>query len=230
MISFELIDIVGWEAAIRGMRNPMNSWDKSDSGYGPVPGVYKVGPNDLKLMRNLYKASLDNNFAHRKFLRQIMISFDITAPLYWWKEFDTYKVGTTANSTSTMHKIHSKEFTRDDFSHEHLMYTSLITLDKTIDELNFWRDIYLNGGSSDEDPTGQTRRIFEPKDKEVWWQLIQLLPSTFNQTRTITMNYENAVSIIKQRTGHKLDEWRIFVKFLNDLPHLEEIITLEDEE
>lgn len=243
MIKIDKLEVWGWEHTIRGMRNPMNSWDKSDSKwvkdvYNDTTPRYDLGPNDLKLMRNLYKASLDNNFAHRKFLRQIMISFDITAPLYWWKEFDTYKVGTTANSTSTMHKIHSKEFNIDDFSHEHMFgdfdpipyktdsdancelltsgpisITSGSCMMIMISLLNFYREKFL-----------------ETKDKEYWWQMIQLLPSSYNQTRTVTMNYENAVSMIKQRTGHKLDEWRIFVKFLKDLPHLEEIITLEDEE
>ena len=224
MIKVEDIEVWGWKHAIRGMRKAMNSEARSDSWFDPDNSErFRIGNNDMKLMHNLYVASLSNNFAHRKFMRQISVSMDITAPFYWWKQADTYKIGTVANSQSTMHKIHAKEFTRDDFSHEHLMNTSLKILDLTIEELNRWRGIYLNGGSSDEDPTGQTRRIFEPKDKEAWWQLIQLLPSTYNQTRTVTLNYEVALTMITQRTGHKLDEWKQFVAILSKLPYLEEI-------
>ena len=206
MIKVENIDVWGFEHAIRGMRNPMNSWDKSDSGYG-IDGededVFVVGKNDLDLMKRLYKAGTE----HRKYLRQIFVSMDITAPLYWWKEFDTYKVGTVANSCSTMHKIHSKEFELDDFSHEHLCGASIDHIEMLIDWLNDCRKSYV-----------------EQKHKEDWWQLIQLLPSSYNQRRTITMNYENAITIIKQRTGHKLTEWNEFVRILGLLPYIHEIM------
>lgn len=214
MIKVENIEVWGFKHAIRGMRNPMNSWDKSDSikcyanenCYGICKNNkcgWHIGRNDLDLMRRLYKAGTE----HRKYLRQIFVSMDITAPLYWWKEFDTYKVGTVANSCSTMHKIHSKEFELDDFSHEHLFESSISVLDKVIDELNEWRAFYL-----------------ESKNKKEWWQLIQLLPSSYNQRRTVTMNYENVMTIIRQRTGHKLDEWNQFVETLKGLPYVEEIM------
>ena len=213
MIKVDKIEVFNFEGAIRGMRNPLNSWDKSDSrGSGHyINGEFSfdLGDNDLDLMRRLYKAGTE----HRKYLRQIFVSMDITAPLYWWKEFDTYKVGTVANSCSTMHKIVAKEFTLDDFSHEHLKVSSTDVLTATITELNDWRYIYLNG-------SGWCGR----HDKEVWWQLIQLLPSSYNQKRTITMNYENVITMIKQRTGHKLDEWREFVIILSQLPYLNEIV------
>ena len=206
MIKVEKIEIWGFEHAIRGMRNPKNSWDKSDSGYG-IDGedddVYLVGPNDLDLMRRLYQAGPE----HRKLFRQIFISMDITAPLYWWKEFDTYKIGTTADSCSTMHKIGAKEFELDDFSHEHLHNMFMYQLKDTIIVLNHARTKYL-----------------ESKDKDYWWQMIQLLPSSYNQKRTVTMNYENTVTMIRQRTGHKLDEWRNFVGILKDLPYVREIM------
>jgi len=217
MIKVEKIDVWGFEHAIRGMRNPMNSWDKSDSKYiwdesdGKwdacewVETNFEVGKNDLTLMRRLYKAGTE----HRKYLRQIFVSMDITAPLYWWKEFDTYKVGTVANSCSTMHKIAAKEFELDDFSHEHLSYEDncLYFLGQTVDVLNQCRDLYL-----------------ETKDKKWWWQMIQLLPSSYNQKRTVTFTYENVVTMIRQRTGHKLDEWRNFVEILHGLPYVAEII------
>ena len=216
MIKVENIDVWGIEHAIRGMRNPMNSWDKSDSKwcydreittYGDNVDLtvyaYEVGPNDLDLMKRLYKAGTE----HRKYLRQIFVSMDITAPLYWWKEFDTYKVGTVANSCSTMHKIAAKEFELDDFSHEHLHDMFIYQLKDTIIVLNNARNKYL-----------------DTEDKDYWWQLIQLLPSSYNQKRTITMNYENVITMIKQRTGHKLDEWRDFVNKLIELPYIEEII------
>ena len=223
MIKIENIGVGGFEHAIRGMRNPLNSWDKSDSfscnvnlcssckqnhnghcSYSNEPDGFHVGENDLALMKRLYKAGTE----HRKYLRQIFVSVDITAPLYWWKEFDTYKVGTVANSCSTMHKIAAKEFELDDFSHEHLSYEDncLYFLGQTVDVLNQCRDLYL-----------------ETKDKKWWWQLIQLLPSSYNQRRTITMNYENVVTMIKQRTGHKLDEWNDFVEILKELPYIKEI-------
>ena len=196
MIQVEKIEVWGFEHAIRGMRNPMNSWDKSDS------TTAVIGTNDLDLMKRLYKAGTE----HRKYLRQIFVSMDITAPLYWWKEFDTYKVGTVANSCSTMHKIAAKKFELDDFSVEHLTGHSIDILSLLIGDLNVFRNVYL-----------------QTKDKKEWWQMIQLLPSSYNQKRTVTMNYENAISMIRQRTGHKLDEWNEFVKILENLPYIKEI-------
>lgn len=212
MIKVENIDTWGFEHAIRGMRNPLNSWNKSDSRHANKldsqtiqdmrEGMFILGENDLDLMRRLYKAGTE----HRKFLRQIFLSMDITAPLYWWKEFDTYKVGTVANSCSTMHKIAEKEFELDDFSHEHLYSDELEHLKETIRLLNGDRELYLDS-----------------KKKDDWWQLIQLLPSSYNQRRTVTMNYENVMSMINQRTGHKLDEWNTFVDILKSLPYIKEI-------
>lgn len=221
MIKVKNIAVSGWEAAIRGMRNPLNSWDKSDTYYecekegcSCIFGDAIIGPNDLNLMKKLYNAGTE----HRKYLRMIIVTMDITAPLYWWKEFDTYKVGTVANSCSTMHKIHDKEFTIDDFSHEHL-------LDREDEKLNwgehvplFWLEhliIILNENR---------KKFLETKDKIFWWQLIQLLPSSYNQRRTVQMNYENVVTMIKHRTDHKLDEWQEFVKILKELPHIKEIV------
>lgn len=197
MISVTNPEVFGWKAAIRGMRNPMNSWDKSDSFEDQ--GDFIVGPNDMKLMWQLIRSGAE----HRKFLRMIHAQMDVTAPLYWWKEFDTYKVGTVANSCSTMHKIHSKVFVLDDFSHEHLTGKSLEVLQSTIDRLNFCREVYL-----------------KDKDKDLWWQMIQLLPSSYNQKRTIDMNYEVCRIIIHQRTGHKLDEWNQFVDALKNLDYM----------
>lgn len=216
MIKVENIDVWGFKHAIRGMRNPMNSWDKSDSGYqirgdnfinvtkqqDYVNQDYIIGKNDLDLMKRLYKAGTE----HRKYLRQIFVSLDITAPLYWWKEMDQYRINVTTNSCSTMHKIAAKEFELDDFSHEHLFESSISVLNKVIDELNEWRAFY-----------------FESKNKKEWWQMIQLLPSSYNQRRTVTMNYENVMSIIKQRAGHKLTEWNQFVETLKELPYIKEI-------
>lgn len=213
MIKIENTEVVGWEAAIRGMRNPLNSWGKSDSVKCYVnancPGICKnnvsgicIGPNDLDLMKRLRNAGTD----HRKFMRMITVYVDITAPLYWWKEFDTYKVGTVANSCSTMHKIHAKEFTLDDFSHEHL-YLPLQDLRPTIDLLNTYRERYL-----------------ETKDKSDWWQLIQLLPSSYNQRRTVMLNYEVLANIYKSRRNHKLDEWHVFCEWIENLPYSEFII------
>ena len=202
MIKVEKIKVWGFEHAIRGMRNPMNSWDKSDSLFYNDEARF-IGKNDLDLMRRLYQAGPE----HRKFFRQIVVSMDITAPLYWWKEFDTYKIGTTADSCSTMHKIHAKEFELDDFSHEHLHNMFIYQLKDTIIVLNHARTKYL-----------------ESKDKDYWWQMIQLLPSSYNQKRTVTMNYENVVTMIRQRTGHKLDEWNDFVALLHGLPYVAEII------
>lgn len=210
MIKIENTEAVGWEAAIRGMRNPLNSWGKSDSVKCYVnancPGICKnnvsgicIGPNDLDLMKRLRNAGTD----HRKFMRMITVYVDVTAPLYWWKEFDTYKVGTVANSCSTMHKIHAKEFTLDDFSHEHL-YLPLQDLRPTIDLLNTYRERYL-----------------ETKDKSDWWQLIQLLPSSYNQRRTVMLNYEVLANIYKSRRNHKLDEWHVFCEWIENLPYSE---------
>ena len=201
MIKVENIDTWGFDHAIRGMRNPLNSWDKSDS-YIELCDVI-VGDADLALMHKLYKSGDE----HRKYLRQIFVSMDIVAPLYWWKEFDTYKVGTVANSCSTMHKIHDKEFTLDDFSVEHLDGWSLEHFIDTLNLLNKYRYDFI-----------------ETKNKSDWWQMIQLLPSSYNQKRTITMNYENAVNMIRQRENHKLDEWRDFVKELQQLPYIKQIM------
>ena len=200
MIKVEKIDVWGFEHSIRGMRNPKNSWDRSDSYFEDTIDVnskaYSIGKNDLDLMRRLYKAGTE----HRKYLRQIFVSMDITAPLYWWKEFDTYKVGTVANSCSTMHKIAAKEFELDDFSHEHLLNESIELFKTTIDSLNQWRNKYIIASKID-DIVGAD---LLPSKKTLWWQMIQLLPSSYNQKRTITMNYENVVTMIRQRTGHKL--------------------------
>lgn len=217
MIEFEHPEVWGWEHAIRGMRNPLNSWDKSDSSFnydveattaGDEEPQYihidaMIGYNDLDLMRRLIRAGS----SHRKFLRQIFVSVDITAPRYWWAEFDTYKVGTTANSCSTMHKIAAKEFTLDDFSHEHLIPRALDALQATVDALNTYRSDYI-----------------QTKDKIAWWQLIQLLPQSYNQKRTITMTYENLLNMVSQRRGHKLDEWHDFCDWVFTLPYAEELL------
>ena len=207
MIKIENTEVFGFEAAIRGARNPMNSWARSDSGFEETASgetVYKLGENDKDLMTRLVKAGNE----HRKFMRQIVIWTDITAPLYWWKEYDTYKVGTVANSCSTMHKLTYKPFERDDFSHDHLSETGLEALDSLIVTLNKLRDRYL-----------------ENKDKQDWWDMIQLLPSSYNQRRTVSLNYENALSIYRQRRGHKLDEWHVFRHWVEGLPCAEELIT-----
>lgn len=202
MIKIEHIDVVGWEHAVRGMRNPMNSWDKSDSGY--VDGAFLLGPADLGLMHRLYTGGTE----HRKYMRMIVVYMDVTAPLYWWKEFDTYKVGTVANSCSTMHKIHSRPLTLDDFSTDHLNAYVKAALEGVIDDLNVYRWKFL-----------------DTTNKEHWWQMIQLLPTSYNQRRTVMMNYEVASTIIRQRTGHELDEWHVMVDTLNDLPYMQEIVT-----
>ena len=201
MINIELLEMSGIGSAIKGMRNPMNSWDKCDSYYvWPDDEEFHIGPNDRDLMMKLRNAGTD----HRKFMRMIVVYANITAPLYWWKEFDTYKVGTVANSCSTMHKLTEKEFTLDDFSHEHLTNRSLEILEDTIEILNKYRDLYLNGGedyfadADDED--------YEPKDKKMWWQMIQLLPSSYNQKRTVMLNYEVLANMYESRKNHKLDE------------------------
>lgn len=225
MIKFENTEVVGWESAIRGMRNSMNSWEKSDSGWSPdwPRNNYifvdedtdnylelAIGPNDQKLMTALRNAGTD----HRKFMRMITVYVDITAPLYWWKEFDTYKVGTVANSCSTMHKIADKEFTLEDFSCEHLIsdeaipcrvYSAKSMMEATVNNLNTFRKLYL-----------------ETQDKKYWWQMIQLLPSSYNQRRTVMLNYEVIANIYKSRKNHKLDEWSFgFIEWIRSLPYSE---------
>ena len=247
MLKVENVEVLGWEHAIRGMRNPMNSWENSDSGschadlmrdcntcvhkdtgYDVCFSHFDIGPNDYKLMSTLRKAGTD----HRKFMRMITVYVDITAPLYWWKEFDTYKVGTVANSCSTMHKIHAKEFTLEDFSYEHLnnepyhrewiesavvdedvtsphkvWATPLDILKYTIEMLNAYRLQYL-----------------ETKNKNDWWQMIQLLPSSYNQKRTVMLNYEVLANIYNSRKGHRLDEWKTMLDWIEELPYAELII------
>lgn len=228
MIKLENTEIIGWESAIRGMRNPMNSWDKSDSGWfsseddmgvdyaqynshSDPSELYVVGHNDENLMKRLRNAGTD----HRKFMRMIIVYVDITAPLYWWKEFDTYKIGTVANSCSTMHKIADKEFTFDDFSHEklinsmcmeiqeqHIRLSPMQTLATMIECLNAYRDLYL-----------------QTKDKKYWWQLIQLLPSSYNQRRTVMLNYEVLANMYRSRKNHKLDEWHVLCNWVKALPY-----------
>lgn len=247
MLKVENIEVTGWEAAIRGMRNPMNSWEKSDSGYGcgdqfDTPDIqfcsrcasapfcnalnthYVIGKNDLDLMKRLAKGGS----VHAKYRRMINVTMDITAPLYWWKEFDTYKVGTVANSCSTMHKIHEKEFTLDDFSFEHLYGDTLPLIDcsslpnlgpispivvlyGTINMLNAYRKLYL-----------------ESHDKRYWWVMIQLLPSSYNQRRTVQLNYEVLSHIYFDRKDHKLDCWHTFCDMIRELPYAKEIITMGD--
>ncbi len=226
MIKIENTEVKGWEAAIRGMRNPMNSWDKSDSKYvydqlennGTEP-IVSIGPNDYNLMMRLAKAgSVD-----AKYRRMITVYTDITAPLYWWKEFDTYKVGTVANSCSTMHKIHAKEFTLDDFSHEHLDIRARKILEDIVDALNDYRTLYLNYNADDFEIKGC------PSKKLIWWQMIQLLPSSYNQRRTVMLNYEVLSGMYKSRREHKLDEWRELCKWVEGLPY-SEIITCNEKE
>lgn len=224
MIKIERVDVFGWEAAIRGMRNPMNSWEKSDSGYvtefdegGFEAEFYNIGENDLALMKSLVKAGTD----HRKFLRMINVTCDVVAPLYWWKEYDTYKVGTVANSCSTMHKIHAKEFTLDDFSHEHLTdkwsdENELIAyngeynnapqdvLEFIIDALNLYRIRYI-----------------ETNDIKYWYDMIQILPTSYNQRRTVQLNYEVLHNMYHARKSHVLDEWVEFCEWIETLPYSE---------
>lgn len=196
MIKFEKTEVWGWEHAIRGMRNPLNSWKRSDTVFDG--DKLCLGENDIDLMTRLIRGGAP----HRKFLRQIFVSVDITAPLYWWKEFDTYKVGTTANSCSTMHKIHAKEFTVEDFSVEHLLAENAVYFGKTIERLNNARNKFL-----------------KTKNKEYWWQMIQLLPTSYNQKRTVTMTYENLLNMLEYRRGHKLNEWRMFCDWILTLPY-----------
>ena len=244
MLKIENAEVTGWKAAIRGMRNPMNSWEKSDSGrcltHGPancshcayvhfgcnasdtdIDTKYIIGPNDLNLIMDLRAAGID----HRKFMRMITVYLDITAPLYWWKEFDTYKVGTVANSCSTMHKIAAKEFTLEDFSHEHL-------IDVTTSKDN--ESVYLNGIEQTSrgvllnmiECLNHFRRLYlKTKDKKYWWQMIQLLPTSYNQKRTIMLNYEVLANIYKSRRHHKLDEWRTFCDWVETLPYASMINT-----
>lgn len=217
MIKIEKTDVFGWKAAIRGLRNPMNSWDKSDSGFGDT--TFYVGKNDLKLMQSLAKAGND----HGKFARMINVTVDITAPLYWWKEFDTYKVGTVANSCSTMHKIHAKEFTVDDFSHEHLIIES-----ERKGVLNWGDVIPMEGLHIIIRALNESRiKYLQTNDKRYWWQMIQLLPSSYNQKRTIQLNYQVLWNMYHARKAHKLDEWIDFCKWCESLPYFKEIY-LED--
>ena len=219
MIKIEHAKSYGWEGSVRGMRNPMNSWEKGDSGWEwdcNVEPTFVVGHNDLTLMQKLVKAGTD----HSKFMRQIVVSMDITAPLYWWKEFDTYKVGTVANSCSTMHKIHDKKFALDDFSHEHLMTDSFYLLRRTVDILNEWRDAYLECTVSQFATAEEARTL----KKELWWQMIQLLPSSYNQLRTVTLSYAVLRNMYFARKDHKLDEWRDFCKRIEELPYAKELI------
>ena len=202
MISLSNAVVFGWHSAIMGMRNPMNSWSKSDSVFYNDFSC-KIGQNDLDLMKTLIKAGTE----HRKFLRMIHVQMDIEAPLYWWKEFETYKVGTVSNSCSTMHKIHSKEFTVDDFSHEHLDRFSTEVLGWTIKALNGSREDYMKS-----------------KSKDDWWQMIQLLPSSYNQLRTVDLNYEVLLNQYFQRKDHKLDEWRIYCEQIKCFPYLNDFI------
>ena len=242
MIKLENTEVLGWEHAIRGMRNPLNSWEKSDSGtcmdtlachsceknrttecnVTVKPGDFIVSPNDYDLMKRLRNAGTD----HRKFMRMLTVYVDILAPLYWWKEFDTYKVGTVANSCSTMHKIHAKEFTLEDFSHEHLIdlpdfaainvdgetfwYSSKYFIKMTCKMLNYYRKLYL-----------------ETKDKKYWWQMIQLLPSSYNQRRTVMLSYEVLANMYKSRKDHKLTEWHTLCDWMETLPY-SELITGEE--
>lgn len=244
MLKIENTEVLGWEHAIRGMRNPMNSWKKSDSEFDREPRNYfdeddmpctdlrrfVLGSNDLALMTRLRNAGTD----HRKFMRMITVYVDLTGPLYWWKEFDTYKVGTVANSCSTMHKIAEKEFTLEDFSYEHLGVPTFATnengedvpvvqnlweesLKRTINDLNIARNFYI---SSDEPGL----------KKQYWWQMIQLLPSSYNQKRTVMLNYEVLANIYKSRRNHKLDEWHTFCDWIEELPYSELITGYEEEE
>lgn len=234
MIKIEDVEVMGMRKAIKGMRNAMNSWDKSDSGFyqcgcpevgttycgnygdrcfrgncGTCPmRMYDMGDADMDLAKRLIKAGSPD----RKFLRMIHVQADVTAPLYWWKEYDTYKVGTVANSCSTMHTIHKRDLTLDDFSYEHLIPVALDCLNETIKTINTARQF-----------------VVDMKLKEDWWQMIQLLPSSFNQMRTIDLNYETLLSIYRQRKGHKLDEWRDFCKWIEKLPYMKEFLGLDEQ-
>ena len=249
MLKIENFEVLGWEHAIRGMRNPMNSWEKSDSNFfddseGHVCNIcqgrgsmslIEIGQNDYTLMKNLRNAGTD----HRKFMRMITVYADITGPFYWWKEYSTYKVGTVANSCSTMHKIHAKAFVREDFSYEHLIAnrelcwkeymmsgpecndSPMDILDIVIDALNVYREKYLVALKT-ESETGLSA-------KDIWWQMIQLLPTSYNQKRTVMLNYEVLANIYKSRRNHKLDEWHTFCDWIEELPYSELITGKEYE-
>lgn len=208
MIILERTSVMNLENAIRGARNPMNSWGRMDSGYNENH-EYILGPNDLDLAKRLRKAGND----HRKFIRQIFVSVDITAPMYWWKEYDTYKVATVANSTSTMHRIHSKPFSIEDFSHDHLTEDGLAFMEVIVNKLEEVRLRYLDQG----------------KKKEDWYDLIQLLPSSYNQMRTCTFNYETLINIYYARRNHKLVEWHTFCQWISTLPYGKELIIAAEE-
>lgn len=219
MIKIEDAWPIGFDAAIRGMRNSMNSWDKMDSYYiWPDEEEFHIGPNDHELMMKLRNAGTD----HCKFMRMIVVHTDITAPLYWWNEFDSYKIDTVSNSCSTMHKIAEKEFTLNDFSYDNLFPWSIDVLQDTIAEMNYYRNIYLNGG---EIKWGDTK-VYKPKDKEIWWQMIQLLPSSYNQKRTVMLNYEVLANMYESRKNDKLDCWVEFCKWIETLQY-SELITGE---
>jgi hypothetical protein len=208
MLKVDKVSVLNMENAIRGARNPLNSWGRMDS-YFNEDGEYILGPNDLSLASRLAAAGSD----HRKFLRQIIVSIDINAPLYWWKEFDTYKVGTVANSCSTMHKIHSKEFSIDDFSHEHLDSNGIAVLENIVAFLE-----------------SERQKFNESKDKSHWHNMIQLLPTSYNQLRTVTLNYEVLINIYYARRHHKLSEWRVLCEFIERLPYAKELILVKKEE
>ena len=224
MLKIENTEVLGWEHAIRGMRNPMNSWEKSDSSWRYVAPAQReshilasyfddsefwIGPNDADLMSRLRNAGTD----HRKFMRMITVYVDLTAPLYWWKEYDTYKVATVANSTSTMHKIHSKPFSIDDFSHDHMTPETLEFMNQMVEYLEKVRNRYL-----------------ETKSKDDWYDMIQLLPSSYNQMRTCTMNYESLINMYFARRNHKLAEWHTFCDWIMTLPYAKELIAAEEDE
>lgn len=226
MLKVENVEVLGWEHAIRGMRNPKNSWAKSDSGpecpygkekcCGECQQNFCIGPNDKQLMMALRNAGTD----HRKFMRMITVYLDITAPLYWWKEFDTYKVGTVANSCSTMHKIAAKEFTLDDFSHEHLCDDELALLEEVIARLNMNRIVFIAKNDKQVDRyTVMSDECYAKYKKTLWWQMIQLLPSSYNQKRTVMLNYEVLANIYKSRRNHKLDEWHTLCDWIESLPY-----------
>ena len=207
MIKLERTSVMNMENAMRGARNPMNSWDRMDS-YYDEDGDYVLGPNDLGLAKRLRKAGSD----HRKYIRQIFVSVDITAPIYWWKEYDTYKVATVANSTSTMHKIHSKPFDLDDFSHDHMTPETLAFMETVVAQMEQIRLKYM-----------------ETKSKEDWYDMIQLLPSSYNQMRTCTLNYETLINIYFARRNHKLQEWHTFCDWIESRPYAKELIIAEED-
>lgn len=208
MIKLERTSVMNFENAMRGARNPLNSWNRMDS-YYDEDGSYVLGPNDLGLAKRLRRAGSD----HRKYIRQIFVSVDITAPIYWWKEYDTYKVATVANSTSTMHKIHSKPFELDDFSHDHMTPDTLMFMESVIAQLEKIRLSFV-----------------ETKSKDDWYDMIQLLPSSYNQMRTCTLNYETLINIYFARRNHKLQEWHTFCDWIETLPYAKELIIAEEEE